>query len=273
MFVLASIFAVVAGLVFGSFLNVCISRLPRHESIVAPRSHCPRCLTPIKNRDNIPVLSWIFLGGKCRNCRARIPLRYLLIEVATAALFLLCLLHFGLTPRGVAAASFSWFLLGLAATDAETMLLPDALTLPGIGLGVVYAGLIDARGSFSPMQWSADRGSLLWSACAFGFILLIRGAYKLVRNREGMGLGDAKLLAMIAAWLGPELAGLVFLLAAVGAAVYGLATFARGRTRIADSRNQLLGAPVPLGSFLSAAAILAIFIGERTLNWYFSFFR
>jgi leader peptidase (prepilin peptidase)/N-methyltransferase len=261
-----SIFAVLAGLAFGSFLNVCISRLPQHESIVSPRSRCPRCLTPILNRDNIPLLSWLLLRGRCRHCRTPIPARYPLIEAATAALFLLCLLEFGLNLRGVAAAVLSWLLLGLAATDAETLLLPDALTYPGIALGVVYSGVVGSNRLFS---WESAGESLLSAACAAGVILLIRLVYWLLRRREGIGLGDAKLLAMIAAWLGPWQTMLVLFLAVVCAAIYGLIIIAPIRL---PERASLPPTKVPLGAFLAAAAIFAAFKGGPLLEWYLSLF-
>jgi leader peptidase (prepilin peptidase)/N-methyltransferase len=269
--VLISIFAVLLGLAFGSFLNVCISRLPRHESVVTPRSRCPRCLTPILNQDNIPLLSWVLLRGRCRSCGARIPVRYPLVESATAALFLLCYFDFGLTLRGVASAVLCWFLLGLAVTDAETLLLPDALTLPGLVLGVVYSGLRYGDGPWTRFQWRVGGEALLWAACAGALILLIRGLYWLVRRREGVGLGDAKLLATIAAWLGPWQAGLVLFLAVVCAAAYGVGLIVWGRMH--RSPDNKLVARIPLGAFLCAVAILSLFEGESILNWYFHFFR
>jgi len=285
--VLISIFAVLLGLALGSFLNVCISRLPRHESVLRPRSHCPRCLTPILNRDNIPLLSWMLLRARCRSCGARIPVRYPLIEAATAALFLLCYFEFGLTLHGVASAVLCWLLLGLAATDAETLLLPDALTLPGLALAVVYAGLENTAGLPGlglttadhasawdlavRFSWMAAAEALLWAACASALVLLIRGLYWLVRRREGIGLGDAKLLAMIAAWLGPWQAGLVFFLAVVCAAAYGLGQI--GWVRLRRSAGNTLVARIPLGAFLCAAGVLSLFEGESILAWYLGFFR
>jgi leader peptidase (prepilin peptidase)/N-methyltransferase len=285
--VLISIFVVLLGLAFGSFLNVCISRLPRHESIVAPRSRCPRCLTPILNRDNIPLLSWVLLRGRCRGCGAGIPVRYTLIEAATAALFLLCYVEFGLSLHGIASAILCWLLLGLAATDAETLLLPDALTLPGLALGVIYSGFqgtgespafhfsaLDHSSAGDPafvVSWKAAGESLLWAACAASVILLIRGLYWLVRRREGIGLGDAKLLAMIAAWLGPWQAVLVLFLAVVCAGAYGSGLIAWGRMR--GSADRKFTARIPLGAFLSAAGIIAIFEGDSILSWYLGLFR
>ncbi len=269
--VLISIFVALAGLAFGSFLNVCISRLPQHESVVTPRSRCPSCLTLILNRDNVPLLSWILLRGRCRSCGTRIPVRYLLIEAVTASLFLLCYFEFGLTLRGAASAALCWLLLGLAATDAEALLLPDALTLPGLALGLVCSGLRYGDGFGAGFQWKGAVESLLWAAGAAALVLLIRGLYWLVRRREGIGLGDAKLMAMIATWLGPWQAGLVLFLAVVCAAVYGTGLIARVSTR--RSSGNKLTMRIPLGSFLCAAGILAIFEGHSILAWYFGFFR
>jgi leader peptidase (prepilin peptidase)/N-methyltransferase len=135
---------VLFGLAFGSFLNVCISRLPRHESIVHPRSRCPRCRAGIQAADNIPILSWILLRGRCRVCRWPIPWRYPAVEFATAALFLLSFLRFGLGVVAIGMAVLCFLLLGLAVMDAETMRLPDAFTLTGIVLGILYSGIAPA---------------------------------------------------------------------------------------------------------------------------------
>jgi leader peptidase (prepilin peptidase)/N-methyltransferase len=272
--VLVSIFAVLVGLAFGSFLNVCVSRLPRHESVVAPRSRCPRCLTPILNHDNIPVLSWMLLRGRCRSCGVRIPARYPLVEAATAALFLLSSLQFaGFSV--IRAAVLCWLLLGLAATDAETYLLPDALTLPGIGLGVMASGFQGFLGDMPIFFWKAAAHSALYAVFAAALVLLIRWLYWLARRREGIGLGDAKLLAMIAAWLGPWQTALVFFLAVVCAAAYGVALIVWcekwGKTQ-SPSRDGFT-ARIPLGAFLGAAGILAVFKGESIVKWYLRFFR
>jgi leader peptidase (prepilin peptidase)/N-methyltransferase len=268
--VLISIFVVLLGLAFGSFLNVCTSRLPRHESVVRPRSRCPRCLTPILNRDNIPLLSWILLRGRCRSCETRIPVRYPLVEAVTAALFLLCLLEFA-GFRVLGACLLCWLLLGLAVMDAETLRLPDALTLPGIALGIFASSFQGVFGVVPIFSLREAGASLLWAACAFALILLVRALYWLVRRREGVGLGDAKLMAMIAAWLGPWQAGLVLFLAVVCAALYGIGLLARARAR--RSPGNKLTMRIPLGSFLCAAGILAIFEGDSILAWYLSFFR
>ncbi|HEX4005992.1 MAG TPA: prepilin peptidase [Acidobacteriaceae bacterium] len=280
------------GLAFGSFLNVCIARLPRHESIVRPRSRCPRCGVTIGARDNIPLLNWILLRGKCRACAWRIPWRYPAVEAAMAALWVLCYLRFGLTIFSAGMAVLCFLLLGLAVMDAETMRLPDALTWPGIAAGVVWSGLeIGAEGKLSDalLLWPGSTSrialhggfivtskyppllvgmvaSALWALVGALLILAIRWLYRLLRHREGMGIGDAKLLAMIAAWLGPMITLLTLFLGVVGAALVGvLWTVIRGRRGAMTMR-------LPFGAFLCAAALYAIFAGAPILAWYLKFF-
>jgi len=262
---LISIFIVLFGLAFGSFLNVCIARLPRHSSIVRPGSRCPLCGSPIRAADNLPLLSWMILRGRCRNCRSPIPWRYPAVEAATAALFLLCYLEFGLTVHAAGMAVLCFLLFGLAVMDAETMRLPNAFTLPGIALGIVYAGLLPVaspRGHF----WNVMASAVLAATAAL-IIVIIRWAYFLLRHKEGMGLGDAKLLAMIAAWLGPAQTILTLSLSCVAAAVFGLALIA-----FAPSGKKTLSARLPFGSFLCAAAIYGIFAGKPLVQWYLRFF-
>lgn len=259
MTLLVAIFCVLFGLAFGSFLNVCISRLPQHASIVRPASRCPACGTAIRAWDNVPLLSWALLRGRCRSCAWRIPWRYPLVELATAALFLLAYLTFGPTMETAGMALLCFLLLGLAVMDAEAFLLPDSFTLPGILLGVIFCGTVGG--------WRASWMSILYALAAATLILLIRGAYWLVRRREGMGLGDAKLFALIAAWLGPGQALLVLFLGVVWAAAFGLIWLGRKRPEDAESHR------IPLGSFLCAAAIFAIFQGGQIIKWYLQFFR
>ena len=258
--VLAVIFVIVVGLVFGSFLNVCISRLPLHESIVRPGSHCPLCGASIAAYDNIPLLSYLLLRGRCRACRHSISWRYPAVELALAALWLLCWLEYGLSIQALGMAVLTFLLLGLAAMDAETMRLPNAFTLPGIVLGVIYSG---AR----CQHWvKCAILSASWAATAAGILLAFSGAYWLLRRRAGMGMGDAKLMALVAAWLGPSQALLVFFLGVLATAVYGLAVSV-GRRRFDGN------VPLPFGSFLCAAALYAVFHGHRILNWYMGFFH
>lgn len=290
MTLLTAIFVVLFSLAFGSFLNVCIARLPHHRSIVRPGSACPSCGAAIRVADNIPVLSFAILRGRCRACRWSIPWRYPAVELATAALFLLCYLNFGLTVLGAGMAVLSFLLLGLAVMDAETMRLPDAFTLPGIILGIIWSGVDFAFFTDSPgianipvrrvafsfdvrepfVQVKVMLIAMLFSALsallAALLIWLIRWIYYLLRRREGMGMGDAKLLAMIAAWLGPTLTLLTFVLGTFAAAVFGIAMLARSRTRAGQTQ-------LPFGAFLCAAALYALFAGQPIITWYAGFFR
>ncbi|MGC2621025.1 MAG: prepilin peptidase [Acidobacteriaceae bacterium] len=283
-------FVALLGLAFGSFLNVCIARLPRHASIVRPGSRCPKCGMAIRVRDNVPVLSWLVLRGKCRDCGWRIPWRYPAVEVVTAAFFLLCFLWFGVGLFSFGMMVFCFLLLGLAVMDAETLRLPNAFTWPGIGLGIVWSGLLmgiarqfpeafrllpgltlgvfSSGPHFSYMRAGVVAALLsgVWALLAGLGILLIRWAYLIVRGREGMGLGDAKLLAMIAAWLGPALTVLTMFLGVMAASVVGLLL-------VRFSQRKAAAAQVPFGAFLCGAAIYAIFAGEPLIEWYLKFFR
>jgi leader peptidase (prepilin peptidase) / N-methyltransferase len=252
------------GLAFGSFLNVCIARVPRHESVVHPPSHCPRCGKPIQARDNIPLLSYVLLSGRCRSCHRSISWRYPAVEFANASLWLACFLQFGATFQAAAMAVLCFLALGLAVMDAETMLLPDAFTLPGILLGILWSAASAA--SAWPDRLRAAGMSLLWASVAAGLILLIRAVYWLARKQEGMGLGDVKLFAMLGAWLGPQKSLLIFFLAVVTGALYGIFIISQRRQRATPLR-------VPFGSFLCLAAIYAIFAGQQTIAWYLGFFR
>jgi leader peptidase (prepilin peptidase)/N-methyltransferase len=255
---------VLFGLAVGSFLNVCISRLPRHESIVHPASRCPRCKTAIRAADNIPLVSFAILCGRCRHCRWRIPWRYPAVEAATAGLFLLSFLQFGLTVTGIGMIVLGFLLLGLAVMDAETRRLPDAFTLPGIGLGLVFSVLRPA--STLPGRLTNMGLALAWATAAALTVLAIRWLYRLVRRKEGMGLGDAKLLAMIAAWLGPALTLLTLFLGVLVAALVGVFWI------VSRGRRGSLSARLPFGAFLCAAAIYAMFAGRPIIEWYLRFF-
>jgi leader peptidase (prepilin peptidase) / N-methyltransferase len=297
------------GLLLGSFLNVCILRLPAGESVVWPGSHCRQCNQPIAARDNIPVLSYLLLGAACRACGSRIAWRYPVIELATCALFVMCCLHFSFSWLAGCWALLCFLLLGLAVMDAETLLLPDLFTLPGLVTGVVFAALRPGLEGGGWAWGTASRAagwSLLAAAVAAAALLLIAGAYWLARRRMGMGLGDVKLLALLAAWLGLRQTGVVLFLAVVAGALYGLGTILlRGRddtpgfpmkfggddtphaASLDESRTrggrsgprtgnpgtspgQL---PVPFGTMLSLAGLYSIFLGERTLGWYMQFFH
>lgn len=248
--------ALVAGLIFGSFLNVCIARLPRHESIVAPASHCRACQNKIRPWDNVPVLSWLLLRGRCRTCCTAISLQYPLVELGTAALFIGCVLQTGATWETLIDAVACFLLLGLAVMDAQTMLLPDSFTLTGIGLAFLLK-------TFAPDR--INRGAIALrtledTAIAAAMLLLVWIVYRVVRGREGIGLGDVKLLAMIAAFIGLPLALFAYFIAVMAAA--GYATFLLVRRKVTGIDR------IAFGSFLAAGGIVAIFFGRSLLAWY-----
>jgi leader peptidase (prepilin peptidase) / N-methyltransferase len=278
MLTLQIVFALLFGLAFGSFLNVCISRLPRHHSIARPSSHCPRCKAHIAAYDNIPLISFLLLRGRCRNCQKSIGWRYPVVEAAVAALTVGNVLWFdGVHFWSIAFSIFCAVLLALAVCDAETMQLPDALTLPLLGLGILYRACDGFLGEMShggAYAWHSAltlglRGSISAAATALA-LLLLRWIYSLVRRRQGLGLGDVKLAAAIAAWLGARQMCVVFFLAVVTGALTALILLAvHGRKR-AKAEGPLA---VPFGTFLALAGIYCVFLGVSTLEWYLNFFH
>lgn len=227
------------GLCFGSFLNVCIYRLPRAQSVVTPRSACPHCGDLIPLYHNIPVLSWLILRGKCRACKQPISPRYLIIELITGLLFLACYAHFGLTLATLKCIVLGYLLLGLIFTDAETKLLPDVMTLPGLALGILFSlvvpvndlashiipGMVSPalRGEISWRIWSLS-DSLLGAAVGASFLYGAAAIYLRARGVEGMGFGDVKLMAMIGAFLGTKLTVLTIFTASLAGSLFGLTT-------------------------------------------------
>jgi leader peptidase (prepilin peptidase)/N-methyltransferase len=241
------------GLILGSFLNVVIHRLPREMSLIRPPSHCPACGRPVRWFDNLPLLSWVLLGGRCRSCRAAIPIRYPLVELAAAVLLVAMIVRFGLTRRGAEAAVLSLLLLALAVIDFEHHLLPDWLTLPGIavGLGWSFAGGL-----------ATPRAAVVGAVLGAAIPLLVIVVYRWVRGVEGMGLGDVKLLAMIGAFLGWRGVLLSLVLGATAGAAVGIGLIASAR----GSRDTEL----PFGTFLCAGAMPALMWGEAlagALGW------
>ncbi len=268
--------AVAAGLLLGSFLNVCIVRLPRHQSIVWPGSHCPRCAAPIRPFDNVPVLSYSLLRGRCRDCRGWISPQYPLVEVGLAGLFVLCSGLFRSLPYTLEACALCFLLLGLLVMDAKTFLLPDAFTLPGAAMGLLQAGLpggglagslrLADHAPFPVPQWPPFVGSVAGAALGAGFLLLLRAAYKALRKREGMGLGDVKLAALVGAWLGVAGVALTLVLGVFLGALAGAALALSARKDPGSLR-------LPFGTFLCAAGLLTIFVGRAILTWYFHFWH
>jgi leader peptidase (prepilin peptidase) / N-methyltransferase len=292
----------VLGLAFGSFLNVCVYRLPLGLSVVSPRSACPKCKHPIAFYDNIPVLSWLILRGRCRRCKARISPRYLMIEVITGLLFVACYAVFGLTLSTLKYCTFSFLLLGLIFTDAETKLLPDKLTLPGLALGLIFSLFVPVNDLASQFLSGAvnlpfsgaillrifsllDSG--LGAAVGASFIYGAGAIYLRWRGMEGMGLGDIKLMAMIGAFLGIKLTVFTIFAGSVAGSLFGLSTVLivwlkrthRFMKRLANPqaarRRGWQSAQMvyrfyqmPFGVFLGGTALFALFFGNHVLRWY-----
>lgn len=286
--VLILLLAAAAGLVLGSFLNVCIARLPRGESVISPRSHCPNCKHLIAWYDNLPVISFLLLRGRCRHCGAAISRQYPTVEALTAAWFVIALwlparlltgafasgnvpdrlLQVTIHQIGVAALGF--LLIGLAFTDWQTRLLPDELTLGGLFAGLMFAltesfflpeGTHDA--ALTPEEWFVLH-RIAAAICAWLLLYAIARIYKAVRHRRGMGMGDAKMLAMIGAFLGPAETAFALFAGVLAAALYGVGLVAtrrgHGQTRI------------PFGTFLAFGGLLAAVEGERVVSWYLGLF-
>ncbi len=291
------------GLVFGSFLNVCIYRMPRGLSVVRPGSTCPHCGKHVRFYDNVPVLSWLILRGRCRDCSARITPRYLVVELITGILFLLCYEHFGFSLAMLKCATLAFLLLGLIFTDAETHLLPDKLTLPGLGIGLAFSLFVPVNDLLSlalpsvfQVPLSSDISwrlfsffdSLLGAAVGASFLYGVGVIYLRWRGVEGMGFGDVKLMAMIGSFLGLRLTILTMAAASIAGSFFGLWTvFAvwikRTKRRknvfhetgAAARRNAWSSALValrrhqmPFGVFLGGMALVAFFFGQQFLRWY-----
>jgi leader peptidase (prepilin peptidase)/N-methyltransferase len=225
------------GIVIGSFLNVCISRIPEGLSIVSPGSRCPRCLKPIKPYDNIPVFSWLFLRGKCRNCALPISPMYPLVEFATGLIFVLTYYEYSLSLLTLKWLIFSCLIIVLVVTDLRVRLLPDLVNFPGLAMGLVFAFRVPISDStagtlffllgFRKFLFQSDLffnvmnavlGALLGSMFLWGAAAL----YKLIRKHEGMGMGDVKMMAMVGAFLGPRGAFLTILLGTLFGSIIGV---------------------------------------------------
>ena len=296
----------VLGLCFGSFLNVCVYRLPLGISVITPRSACPKCKHGIALYDNMPVLSWLILGGRCRHCKAKISPRYLFIELLTGGLLLACYWHFGFTLSALKYCAFGFLLLGLIFTDAETKLLPDKLTLTGLVLGIAFSLFVpvdDLVSQFLPgmvnLPFSGELSekifslldALLGAAVGASFIYGAGAIYLRWRGAEGMGFGDVKLMAMVGAFLGVKLTVLTIFSASLAGSIFGLGTvlmvwlkrtrrFAKRFADAAAARKRAWQSAqvvyrnyqMPFGVFLGSMALVALFFGDRFLHWYGRFF-
>ncbi|MGC2323318.1 MAG: prepilin peptidase [Terriglobales bacterium] len=296
------------GLALGSFLNVCIYRLPRQLSVVRPGSACPACGASIAWYDNLPVVSWLMLRGRCRACRGRISARYLLVELLTGVLFVACYASFGWSLSTFKFCAFTFLLLGLIFTDAETKLLPDSLTLSGLALGLGFSLLVPVQdlGSRLLAVWisSPAASHISWrllslvdsglgAAVGASFIYGAREIYRRARGVEGMGFGDVKLMALVGAFLGIKLTIFTIFSASLVGSICGLAAvlavwWKRTRRRIRRLHEPAAAArrrawksarlvyrhyEMPFGVFLGSMALLAAFFGNTFLAWYWGFYR
>jgi leader peptidase (prepilin peptidase)/N-methyltransferase len=248
--IVGPVVAAAFGAVFGSFLNVCIYRLPRAKSVVWPASACPHCSRPLAWFENIPVLSYLVLRGRCRTCYEPIARRYPIVEVLTAFMFGLAWWYYGPTPLLASRLVFGSALIALFAIDLEHHLLPNAITLPGIVAGFAFS-LITEPG------WLA---SLLGVLVGGGVLYAMAEIYYRVRREEGLGMGDVKMLAMIGAFIGWKLTLVALMMASLSGSAIGLMLIATGRGGMKYA--------LPFGTFLALGAAAAATIGPAMLDWY-----
>lgn len=263
------IVAALFGLLIGSFLNVCIYRLPRDLSVAKPRSHCPSCEKTIAWYDNIPVLSYLVLRGRCRHCGAGISWRYPLVEVVTGVCFAAAVAKDGPTLAAVKLCLFSAILIALMFADLEERILPDEFTKGGFVLGLLMTYLVPRNPGVSrlllPASWSdsvlSTIDSVLAALAAAGSMWFVAVFYEKVRHKEGLGFGDVKMVAMIAAFLGLMPTLLALIIGSVSGALIGV-------LYIAVTRKDMSTYQLPFGTFIGAAALVAGFTGRRIIDWY-----
>lgn len=255
------------GAVIGSFLNVCISRWPKDESVVRPRSRCPGCGSGIAWYDNFPIISWLVLRGRCRSCHEPISVQYPIIEAATAVLWLGALWLLGPTILALRLAIVATILLGVAVTDAQSYLIPDGFTLAGLAVAAVgsLAGVfLQAQLPFAG-PWDAILGACVGA----GAITIIGWLGEVAMKKEAMGYGDSTLMAFVGATVGPVRSLLtIFLAATLAAVVFLLVVYPIGWLRARRAGTQFEAPLVPFGVFLAPAALLALLFGNSLLGWY-----
>jgi leader peptidase (prepilin peptidase) / N-methyltransferase len=239
------------GAIIGSFLNVCIVRLPRGESLIRPPSHCPNCNEPIKFYDNIPIISYIILRGKCRYCKKRISLQYPVVEALTGLMAVALFMKYGPTLQFLLLFLFSSALLVVTFIDVAYQIIPDSISIPGILFGFGASFLIPT------LSWQE---SLLGILVGGGLLLCITIGYKWITGKDGMGGGDIKLLAMMGAWLGWKAIPFIILASSLIGIVIG------GGTGLILKKG--LRAKIPFGPFLAIASFVYIFFGPDILRWY-----
>ena len=243
------------GLVVGSFLNVCIYRLPRRESINWPGSHCTSCNRPLSWYENVPIISWLVLRGRCRTCGERVSVMYPLVELITGVLFVAGYWIYGWTPILAVRLAFACAMVVLFAIDLRHHLLPNVITVPGIAIGFLLS-------LFLPPGWKA---SLIGLLAGGGVLFAIAEGYYRLRGIEGLGMGDVKMLAMIGAFLGWKLMLVTLILASFAGSLIGVGMIALGRGG--------MKAALPFGTFLAVGALTAAVVGDPLVEWYTGFYR
>jgi leader peptidase (prepilin peptidase)/N-methyltransferase len=250
-------FGFVFGTIVGSFLNVCIHRIPQEKSIVMPSSHCPRCKSPIRFYDNIPLVSFIVLRGRCRSCQAPISFRYPLVEFLTGLFSVIFLVRYGISPLYLIYFAFFASLLLISFIDLSHRIIPDVISLPGILIGLVIS-------LFHPQL--SIKNAFIGVLIGGGSLYLVASVYHVITKREGMGGGDVKLLAMIGAFIGWKGVLFTILCSSFIGSVVGVILMLISAE--ADSKYA-----VPFGPFLSLGAIIYVLWGDVLINWYVGLLR
>lgn len=245
------IISIIFGAMVGSFLNVCIFRLPKEESIVWPGSHCPQCNKPIKFYDNIPLISYLLLRGKCRNCKKPISFQYPLVEGITALCSLCLFIKYGPSLSYLFFFAFVAALIVITVIDLYHQIIPDVISLPGIGVGLIASFILPQITFFN---------SLIGVLLGGGSLFIVGTLYQWIFKREGMGGGDVKLLAMIGAFLGWKAVILTILLSSLIGSITGII--------IMVLKGKDFKYAIPFGPFLSLGAVISLFYGEEIIRWY-----
>jgi leader peptidase (prepilin peptidase)/N-methyltransferase len=247
------IFAILFGLCLGSFLNVCIYRIPLKKSIVYPSSSCPQCGKKIRFYDNIPLVSYIILRGKCRSCGSAISLRYPVVEAVSGLISAALFMRLGVSPQYFVFLLFAASLVIISFIDLQHRIIPDMISLPGIlvGLGVSLLKL-------TPVSWL---DSLIGIIGGGGFLYLVAVLFEMLTRREGMGGGDIKLLAMIGAWMGWKALPFIILISSITGTLIGAASLIAARKGLRTK--------IPFGPFLALGALIYLFFGHELVSWFY----
>jgi leader peptidase (prepilin peptidase)/N-methyltransferase len=251
---LLSVISIIFGAIIGSFLNVCIMRLPKGESIITPGSHCPHCQNPIKFYDNIPLISYFLLRGKCRKCKKKISIQYPLVEGITAICSFILFLKYGASLSYLFYFSFVAALVVITVIDLYHQIIPDVISIPGIGVGLLSALILPHITFFN---------SLIGIILGGGSLFVVATLYQWLFKREGMGGGDVKLLAMIGAFLGWESVIITIISSSLIGSITGIIMIA--------FKGKNFKYAIPFGPFLSLGAVITLFYENKILFWYFQF--